>query len=275
MSIVSAASDNIESGSASGKPARAHWTPGLTPPRSWRPDVLLALTFLLITALLLWPSPLTTLDIAVRDWFEDIRQPWTLWPVRVFTYFGQGTPLTIGCLILCLWAGRKYRTARPAVMFACAWLLLVPVQIFKRAVDRIGPHFPERGQPPYPDAEASVLFSGLDPAQSFPSGHAVNAVVFFWVVVIILGAALPAVWRRLMIWAPPACVFVSQTYLGWHWLSDFPAGLILGVLIVRLIARVPWATMRAPEAFRPGARQPEADAVTGGRDADRVPDAAD
>jgi|GEM_PF-6462648 len=37
---------------------------------------------------------------------------------------------------------------------------------------------------------------------------------------------------------------MGQTYLGYHWLSDSVGGILLGVLVLRLIQRVPWATIR-------------------------------
>ncbi|MGH8793805.1 MAG: phosphatase PAP2 family protein, partial [Stackebrandtia sp.] len=243
---MSAASDTAADAPGSEEPssAGAGWTSSSLRPRSWWPEVLTVLLFGLTTSLLLWPSPLVHMDIAVRDAMETIRlsAPWTQWPVRVVTYTGQGGPLSLICLGLGLWAVYKRRTVRPLFMFVCTWIVLLPVQYFKKLLDRVGPHYPERGQPPYPDADGSVLFVGLDPAQSYPSGHAVNAMVFYGIMILILGPLLSKTWKRVLLIGPAICVLLSQTYLGWHWFWDYPAGLAVGVLIIRATARVPWGT---------------------------------
>ena len=44
-------------------------------------------------------------------------------------------------------------------------------------------------------------------------------------------------WLRI---APPVIVFCTTVYLNFHWLTDSIAGLLLGVLLARLLVRVPW-----------------------------------
>ncbi|MBQ1068992.1 phosphatase PAP2 family protein, partial [Micromonospora sp. D75] len=45
---------------------------------------------------------------------------------------------------------------------------------------------------------------------------------------------------------PPAVVFCTTVYLGWHWLTDSIAGLLLGLLLDRLLRRVPWDDLPLP-----------------------------
>jgi membrane-associated phospholipid phosphatase len=43
--------------------------------------------------------------------------------------------------------------------------------------------------------------------------------------------------------APPATVIVTTTYLGFHWLTDAAAGLLLGLLLDRVLGRIPWTDL--------------------------------
>jgi membrane-associated phospholipid phosphatase len=52
--------------------------------------------------------------------------------------------------------------------------------------------------------------------------------------------------RRFVRWLPPVVVGVTATYLGHHWLTDMAAGICLGVLIARALARVPWPALGGP-----------------------------
>ena len=45
---------------------------------------------------------------------------------------------------------------------------------------------------------------------------------------------------------PPAIVFCTTTYLSFHWITDSVAGLFLGLILTRLMARVPWDTLPLP-----------------------------
>lgn len=49
---------------------------------------------------------------------------------------------------------------------------------------------------------------------------------------------------------PPLVVLTTTTYLGWHWLTDSVAGLLLGLLLDRLLHRVPWDGLPLPGRLR-------------------------
>ncbi|GAB3993114.1 hypothetical protein GCM10029992_03970 [Glycomyces albus] len=114
------------------------------------------------------------------------------------------------------------------------------------------PHWPDH--PPYADAEDAVLFSGLAPAQSYPAGHALNTIVWFGVIVILVGGAFTTWQRRLLLFAPPVIAFASMVHLGWHWFSDAPAGIFLGVIIMRIVQRIRWDTIELPSWLEPEKR---------------------
>ena len=45
---------------------------------------------------------------------------------------------------------------------------------------------------------------------------------------------------------PPVIVFCTTTYLGYHWITDSVAGLFLGLMLTRLLTRVPWDSIPLP-----------------------------
>ena len=46
--------------------------------------------------------------------------------------------------------------------------------------------------------------------------------------------------------APVVLVFCTTIYTGFHWLTDSVAGLLLGLVLARLLARVPWDAIPLP-----------------------------
>jgi hypothetical protein len=65
--------------------------------------------------------------------------------------------------------------------------------------------------------------------------------VIAFMIVALTGRRIPAI--RIV---PPIVVFGTTTYLAFHWITDSVAGLFLGVVLTRLMARVPWETMPLP-----------------------------
>jgi membrane-associated phospholipid phosphatase len=93
---------------------------------------------------------------------------------------------------------------------------------------------------------------------SFPSGHAVQAVVV-WGTLAALAAASTNAWpKKVGAWAAAGlvCVLVglSRLYLGAHWLSDVGAGLTLGALWLSavLVTARTTATLRSRRANAAG-----------------------
>jgi membrane-associated phospholipid phosphatase len=91
-------------------------------------------------------------------------------------------------------------------------------------------------------AHPERLFS--DPtSQSYPSGHLVVAIVWYGILALLLSGVLPAGWLRAVRLVPPMILFVTTIYLSFHWLTDSVAGLLLGLLLYRLLTRVPWNSL--------------------------------
>jgi membrane-associated phospholipid phosphatase/uncharacterized membrane protein YkvA (DUF1232 family) len=203
----------------------------------WRlgPDVLLVAGFAALT-LTLADRRLLGLDLAIRNWCDartaQLRA--TYWLARGLNYVGQGLWLTLIAAGLAVLVGWRARSVRPILPVAAAYLVtyatLGPLKLW---LDRSAPH---RTDVPHPER----LFTG---GLSYPSGHTTNAVVWYFVLVLLLGALWPGLSRRVRLGlriAPVVIVTATTVYLGFHWLTDDLAGILLGLLIARTLARVPW-----------------------------------
>ncbi len=77
--------------------------------------------------------------------------------------------------------------------------------------------------------------------QSFPSGHATTATIFFGMLVYIFDDCLSRIWRNILnIFCLLSVILVSfsRLYLGAHWLSDISGGILLGFVVTYLSIKV-------------------------------------
>ncbi|NBE80164.1 phosphatase PAP2 family protein [Micromonospora rubida] len=204
-------------------------------PGGWWPDALLVAAFAALTAALVWWSPLLEVDIAVRDWVDQHRPPPVTVLMLVLDYLGQGGPLTTLTVAVSFWLAWRHRTIRPIILAGLtpivSTLLIVAL---KRWTARGAPHH-----------GSMRLFS--DKGEDFyPSGHVSNGIVYWGVLAVLLAPYLAVPVRRLMQWLPGVLVFIGTTYLSYHWLTDSIGGYLLGLLIVRILLRVPWRTIPLP-----------------------------
>jgi membrane-associated phospholipid phosphatase len=91
---------------------------------------------------------------------------------------------------------------------------------------------------------------------SYPSGHVANALVWYGIIALFAGALAGGLAARTLLplrVLPPVIVFCTTTYLSFHWITDSIAGLLLGLILTRLMARVPWDTMPLPHLSRSAA----------------------
>ncbi|WP_341721432.1 phosphatase PAP2 family protein [Micromonospora sp. FIMYZ51] len=228
-------------------------------PAGWWFDAVLLVALVGLTAALT-AGMFFGLDRAVADWADAHRPTAARWIAIVLNYLGQGTPLTLLATGLAGLLAVRLRSVRP---------LLVPVTAFVFTLLTIGPlkvwtarpaPSASSKEPFLPPEQTLPLFQDELPvrfAQSYPSGHVANAIVWYGVLALLLaplladlGRALP---RRLVLViriGPPAVVLCTTTYLGWHWLTDSVAGLLLGLLLDRLLHRVPWDDLPLPARLR-------------------------
>ncbi|GAB1694781.1 phosphatase PAP2 family protein [Krasilnikovia sp. M28-CT-15] len=215
----------------------------------WWLDAALLAGFVALTFALA-RGHLLALDEAVADWVLAHQPAAVYWPARVLNYLGQGgqvlMPVTGLLMVLLI---RRTRSVRPVLVFLGAYVLMyLTVGPLKVWLDRAAPKFdgPDR----------AVLFnpyaSGAK-ALSYPSGHVANALVWYAAIALLAAALLRAYGRELSPRArtalrvlPPVIVFCTTTYLGFHWITDSVAGLLLGLVLIRLMARVPWDAVPLP-----------------------------
>jgi membrane-associated phospholipid phosphatase len=171
---------------------------------------------LVIVTLALALSPVRRLDIAVRNLADAHRPPWAYDIAVNLDRLGSGAALTAIAAGLAIWAATRHRSWRPvALVFAAFGLIVALTEPLKWLLDRPAPH--------------AVVSTGV----SYPSGHAVNAVVWYAVICTLL-ALRPAVSATIR-WAAPAIVVVTNIYLGFHWVTDMVAGVLLGLFISQLL----------------------------------------
>ncbi len=177
----------------------------------WRVDAVLLAALVGLTALIRW-SPVRAMDVALRDVADAHRPGWAYDLAYGLNWLGSGGTLTAVAAVLAVVVGWRRRSWRPVALVVGAFLLIVVLtEPVKLLVDRPAPH--------------ALDTSGV----SYPSGHAVNTIVWYGVIFALAG--WPA-WNRLR-FVPPAVVTLTATYLGFHWLTDMIAGLLLGLLIDR------------------------------------------
>jgi membrane-associated phospholipid phosphatase len=219
-------------------------------PRSWWPDLAFLAGFVALTVLLA-AGHLLSFDAAVSDWMDGHRPAAMYWPARVLNYLGQGGQVLMPVAILLAAAvAWRVRSVRPLIVFAAAFLLTyVTIGPLKIWLQRAAPRFegPDRTHL-FNDAAVGPL------GMSYPSGHVANALVWYGAITLLLGALLRSLDRpplspravlalRIL---PPVIVFCTTTYLSFHWITDSIAGLLLGLVLTRLMARVPWDTLPLP-----------------------------
>jgi membrane-associated phospholipid phosphatase len=208
----------------------------------WWPETVLIAGFLLVTAALA-AGPLLDLDLAVRDWSDAHRPRLPYLAARALNFVGSANLVAPIILAISAVAAVRVRSIRPmlpvVVGFVSAYALIVAL---KMVGDRAAPHSP------VPDP---VRIFHHPPGWSYPSGHVANAVYLFGVLVVVVDVLRrgfgrtelrPAV-RRLLRVGPPTIVIITTTYLGFHWLTDAAAGLLLGLLLDRALRRIPWADL--------------------------------
>ena len=214
---------------------------------SWWPD-LLALAGFVAISLALANGLLLGFDQTVADWAFAHQPAPALWTARVLNYLGQGgqvlNPVALILTGILLYRTRSIRAVFPFVAaFILTYLTIGPAKIF---FDRAAPRF--KG----PDK--TVLFNphaAGDLAMSYPSGHMGNVLVWYAVFAILIAALLRRPLRRgewvALRVAPVVIVFGTTVYLGYHWVTDSIAGVLLGIVLARLLVRIPWDAIPLPD----------------------------
>ncbi|MEU4559849.1 phosphatase PAP2 family protein [Actinoplanes sp. NPDC023936] len=214
--------------------------------RSWWPDLLAVVAFALLTGVLA-EGFLLAFDQRVADWAFAHQPPVLYWTARVLNYLGQGgqvlMPVALILTGLLVWRTRSVRAALPFVAaFVLTYFTIGPAKlVFDRAAPAFtGPDKTELFNP------AAIGKYGM----SYPSGHMGNVLVWYTVMALLIAALLhrPLTGREwvLIRVVPVVIVFCTTVYLGFHWVTDSVAGVLLGLVLARIIARVPWDSIPLP-----------------------------
>jgi membrane-associated phospholipid phosphatase len=194
----------------------------------WWVEAGLVVAFALFTWVV--ASGLTNgLDLAVANWCLTHQPTVIYWLARGLNLLGQGSVLTIAGVALSLLLWRRIRR----------WIAFLPVVLaYGLTYATLGPLkiWTSRAAPTDKGPDKVELFNHQ--AQwtlSYPSGHVVNAIVWWGVFAILLRKKSQAL--RVI---PPVIVLCTTTYLGFHWLTDGIAAILLGLLLDRLIHRFRW-----------------------------------
>ena len=233
-------------------------------PAGWWFDALLLAALAGLT-LALVNGHLLGLDQQVRAWSGAHQPAFPYWTARVLNFLGQGgwvlTPVSV---ILAVALGYRTRSIRPLLVVVAAEVLTyVTIGPFKIWSHRAAP------RSTLPPEESVQIFNHRLPstewALSYPSGHLANGIVWYGVIALLLVALLRAMGRprvpvalgRAIRIVPPAVLLCTTIYTNFHWLTDSVAGVLLGMFLDRLLARVPWDDLPLPRlpggVDRPGA----------------------
>jgi membrane-associated phospholipid phosphatase len=146
--------------------------------------------------------------------------------VMALSLFGQRGIVVLPLLVLAVLAARRHGSLRPVLVAVGVLVgLAIVVLVFKASVGRVAP-----------SSRHDAVHAG---GASYPSGHAINAVVC-WGLVLEFAAglggraerALPVRRRRIVTVAVALAAGLSMTALDYHWFSDVLAGWLLGALIL-------------------------------------------
>jgi membrane-associated phospholipid phosphatase len=219
-------------------------------PAGWWFDLVLLAGFVALTVALAG-GHLLAADQATADWMYAHQPTPLYWTARVLNYLGQGGQVLMPiAVILGAAVAWRRRSVRPVLVIVGAFLLTyVTIGPLKLWFDRAAPAstLPDRAE----------IFNDLPPGEyglSYPSGHVANAIVWYGAIALLLAALLRSVDREPLPQSaalairviPPAVVFCTTTFLAFHWLTDSLAGLLLGLVLTRLMARIPWDAIPLP-----------------------------
>jgi membrane-associated phospholipid phosphatase len=218
----------------------------IRPREGWWVDLTLIAAFVALTVALI-DGHLLTLDQRVAHWAFDHQPAPVYWTARVLNYLGQGgqvlTPVALLLTGVLAWRTRSLRAILPFVAaFVLTYVTIGPLKIW---ADRAAPRFdgPDKTVMFNPHATGAA-------AMSYPSGHMGNALVWYGVIALLLAALLRRPLTRGQEAAirvlPVVIVFCTTVYTGFHWLTDSVAGLLLGLVLARLLARVRWDGIPLP-----------------------------
>jgi len=186
------------------------------------PTAVLATVCFGLLAFFVLKNPVNAFDTAIHDWFVGIRVAFLNPLIVAISYTGNWQAITPVCALLLFLPKTRKRFGLP---LSTAALTCVGIyQLSKRLIAR-----------PRPSRDFFLLEQD---GFSFPSGHAMTSVVFFFLLAMILWDlarerdpnARFGGWSVLsLVWA--LLISVSRLYVGVHWATDILGGWCVSVIL--------------------------------------------
>jgi membrane-associated phospholipid phosphatase len=208
-----------------------------SPPLGWSGllgrRVVRALAAVLVTCAVLVPAEMMLGD-RVRDLDRDVAIDAHLFTAseravrvacQILTFFGSTVWLTIMVGSIALGWLRLGRTRATALLLVTGFGGALVCRAIKVVVDRDRPALVPALADPY--------------GSSFPSGHAMQSVAVYGVLLAIVAPQLAPRARRVasgLVAAFVAGIAISRVMLGVHYVSDITAGVVLGVIWLTVVA---------------------------------------
>ena len=164
---------------------------------------------------------MSELDARISEQMRIAEKPGPLRTLAaVLAHSGDSWFWLVG-LGLLWWLGTDYWKSRAIILIVAILVTAFIVFVVKQLVRR-----------KRPEGEWGRFYRNTDP-HSFPSGHAVRAVLL---AVVVLGLGPLWLGLLLLIWAP--LVGLARVAMGVHYLSDVIVGMVLGLVIGCLVLLV-------------------------------------
>jgi undecaprenyl-diphosphatase len=157
---------------------------------------------------------LIKLDARISEQMRIAENPGPLRTLAAVLAHSGDSWFWLAGLGLVWWLGSAYWKERAIILIVSILVTALIVLIVKLTVRR-----------KRPEGEWGKFYRSTDP-HSFPSGHAVRAVML---AVVVLGLGPLWLGLLLLLWAP--LVGLARVAMGVHYLSDVLAGMILGLVI--------------------------------------------
>jgi len=138
-------------------------------------------------------------------------------------------------LMVALWCATRARSIAPLIIAGLAELMFAMTGVLKMGLAKSSTKL---GDPDWWDG--GILAQGKQ-SMAFPSGHATEAVLLWGTILLLLVLYVPR-WRRrhtilaAQVWQLVIVNTVAVSWLmGRHWVSDLAAGLVCGLIGLRLV----------------------------------------
>lgn len=186
-------------------------------------------------------ADLSAFDPAVTSAVVADRTPALTLLAKAVTFVGSTPALAAMTLAVLGWLLWRHRDRSAAVAVGAAMAAAAVLTVVSK-------HLVARARPP-----ADLVIGSVQSDFAFPSGHTLNATVFFG---LLAGLALTSVRGRgrraavVIAWlAATGAMGLSRIYLGQHWLTDVMASWALAVMVLSVTALVAMGFARGTDQW--------------------------